>query len=254
MDLEQEISRKEIEQDRLSREMQEVRTLLVQQHRALESLKEQLSSEREHASEQLQAARQASEHLQEEQDAFLALLLDEHEQELTRLREERDDALAQSAMAEHTRRRVSVEQDSRRASIGCARSVMKPDVKPTTRDAKPMQHGTKSTKPSATSTKPSAKPTGPSAMRARPNRSAARRSGVRRQLNNAWKTPKALWTRRVASWSKCAENSSPSSESSQRRGSASRRRSPKLRTPDGSAIDLMSNAIAQSKRSSDCAI
>lgn len=111
MDLEHEISRKEIEQDRLSREMNEVRTLLVQQHRALESLKEQLSSERQHASEQLQAARQASEHLQEEQDAFLALLLDEHEQELTRLRRERDDALAQSAMAEHTRRRVSVEQD-----------------------------------------------------------------------------------------------------------------------------------------------
>ncbi|MCA9640577.1 MAG: hypothetical protein H6718_05740 [Polyangiaceae bacterium] len=111
MDLEKEISHKEIEQERLSKEMTEVRTLLVQQHRALEALKDQLSTEREHASEQLQAAQHASEHLQEEQDAFLALLLDEHEQELARLRRERDEALAQSAMAEHTRRRVSVEQD-----------------------------------------------------------------------------------------------------------------------------------------------
>lgn len=111
MDLEKEISHKEIEQERLSKEMSEVRSLLVQQHRALESLKEQLESERSHAAQELQEARRASEHLQEEQDAFLALLLDEHEQELEKLRSERDDALAQSAMAEHTRRRVSAEQD-----------------------------------------------------------------------------------------------------------------------------------------------
>ncbi len=111
LDLEREICRKEVEQERLSKEMTEVRTLLVQQHRALETLKEQLESERTHAADKLKAAEQSSQSLQDEQDAFLALLLDEHEQELEKLRQERDDALAQSAMAEHTRRRVSVEQD-----------------------------------------------------------------------------------------------------------------------------------------------
>ncbi|MBX3185107.1 MAG: hypothetical protein KIT72_00180 [Polyangiaceae bacterium] len=43
--------------------------------------------------------------LQEEQDAFLALLLDDHEQELTALRRERDDALAELALRDHRAQR-----------------------------------------------------------------------------------------------------------------------------------------------------
>ncbi len=99
-ELEQELSNQTSEQEALRRELELAQGAARRHLERLAALEVELQTLKRAPLPSPELAA-----LQEEQDAFLTLLLDDHEQELMALRRERDDALAELALRDHRARR-----------------------------------------------------------------------------------------------------------------------------------------------------
>lgn len=101
LDLETELSRKETHEHELELQVADAKQEAQVLRGRVQALEAELAGAKAAARLGVERARLAHEVLQEEQDAFLALLLDDHEVELSQLKAERDEALGKAALAEH---------------------------------------------------------------------------------------------------------------------------------------------------------
>ncbi len=101
LDLEAELSHKEMHEHELERRIAHGEQVAQSLRERVQALEAELAGAKAATRLGVERARLAHEALQQEQDAFLALLLDDHEVELRQLKAERDEALAKAALADH---------------------------------------------------------------------------------------------------------------------------------------------------------